>query len=164
MNILQNQEICSLAYLMKTGNKHVVIPSPDSMIDILDKVYQHRVSRRTHFRAVHALIEQGLIVRQFRYDREAKPTIIQKSSMISFTLKGVKYLMKMGVLYAYTLYKKMIAWLHKDDSRFPKTVEEYKRQGAEAVDMEYNLSKVRSLLLMLEASDKKTRGGMNEAK
>ena len=158
MHHTKSQLLCSFAHLMKTDNKHCIIPSPGSMVDILAVVYQNQIGLGAYYKATHDLIREGYIVRQFRYDKKVQPEIRQLSSMISFTLKGVRYLIKMGVMYAFKLYKAIRDWMNKGDARFPRASDEYNKQTVEAVDHEYNLSKVRELLLMLEATaDKKGR-------
>ncbi len=157
MTLTQMQVLSTYAHQMQTGNKYYTKPAPDTMVDILGKVHHHKIARRTFFEATHDLEADGYIRRQVRYHPKAKPKIIQLPSLVLFRLKGVKYLMGLGIAYAYKLYKQMTDFLKHFQSLVPESVEKYNERTLELIDDEYHLKKCREVLLMLEAYEKEKR-------
>ncbi len=71
------------------------------------------------------LIDDGYVNRKSRYLQDNNGQITQIPSLISFTLKGVVYLVKKYVVGAKELYKKMVEFAQKEDKRWPS--EEFKK-------------------------------------
>lgn len=65
------------------------------------------------------LTDAGFISRNTRYKNNFNGEIRQIPSMISFKLKGIVWLVKMGVKGAKEIYKSMVAYLQKKDKRYP---------------------------------------------
>lgn len=66
------------------------------------------------------LIDAGYITTKYRYRNEEGGEIHQLPSMITFTLRGIRFLVQKRIAGAKQLLKKMLAWINKDDRRFPK--------------------------------------------
>lgn len=157
MTLTGDQLLFSYAHQLEHGKTYYTKPSPDKMVDILKNVYQHKISRRTFFRTTHDLEEEGYIRRQVRYHPKARPKIIQLSSMALLRLKAVNYLKRKGLPFAYKLFKMMTDFLKHFQPLVSETVTEYNERTLELIDDEYNLKKVREVLVVLEQYEKDKR-------
>jgi len=93
--------------------------SVNKIIELLKQYHGITVKRRWVFYCLHDLEEEGLIARKPRYKNIAPGRIKQMSSMIVFTLKGAKYLIKKKVIGAMQLMKRILDWMKNQDKRFP---------------------------------------------
>ena len=120
---MKNTKVSLLVTLfacMGNGNSHYTKAHVDVIIDLLAKIHETKVKRRWIFECLRYLEDNGLIKRKKRYKRQDDGTILQTSSMISFTFKGVKELYKLGVRGARQLLDTMLKWWQKKDGRFPE--------------------------------------------
>lgn len=148
---VRSQVLSSCCHLMKTGNTHYIIPSSQSMRDILRNVYRNDISSDSYYRYMRDLEDKGFIARQFRYDTTVKPQIRRLPSLIAFTLKGARYLMLMGVTYAFKIYKQIKAYLDTGSKRFPHAELFKKNDEKEEIDWHNNLGKLRDLIRQQES-------------
>jgi len=102
------------------GKNHYTTTSINTLIINLAKFHKIKIKRRWCFTCLRWLIDNGYIRRKQRYVQDHNGIIRQIPSMISFTLKGIAWLCRKGVVGAKKVYKSMVKWLNKDDKRFPR--------------------------------------------
>ena len=99
--------------------------SVNKLRELLDKYHDKKIERRWTFYCLADFEEAGLITRQVRIINNSDGTVRQLSSMIAFTIKGLKLLISMKVADSILALKNKIAWLKNQDKRFPA-----EREGA----------------------------------
>lgn len=92
-------------------------------------------------------IDSGLIARKQRYRQNDEGCISQIPSMVSFTLEGLKHLVKNKVTGAFQALKKMLAWLKGTDQRFP-----HKEDLLPKLSLEERNENIRKLKLLFDKS------------
>lgn len=112
--------IVALFATMKGGETHYTKASVDALRGLLKQYHDITVGRRWMFSCLRCLIDQGIIRRKERYRHDEGGEIRQISSLISFTLKGVRYMVSRRIAGAKKLLNSMIVWWKKKDARFPK--------------------------------------------
>lgn len=113
---------CIMITLFKStgqGENHYTVSSIDKLRLNLDKFHDVNIKRRWTFQCLADLLSAGYIRRKTRYVQNNNGLITQIPSMVTFTLKGVVWLAKMGVKGTRKIYKSMMKYLKKDDQRFP---------------------------------------------
>lgn len=101
------------------GENHYTVSSVDKLRLNLDKFHDIKIKRRWTFQCLADLLTAKYIRRKQRYVQDENGLITQIPSMITFTLKGVIWMVKMGVKGARKIYKSMMKYLKKEDKRFP---------------------------------------------
>ena len=101
------------------GKNHYTVSSIDKLRLNLEKFHSVTIKRRWTFQCLKDLIDAGYIRRKQRYVKDHNGLITQIPSMITFVLRGVVWMVKMGVKGARKIYKTMMSYLKKDDQRFP---------------------------------------------
>lgn len=101
------------------GENHYTVSSVDKLRLNLEKFHDITIKRRWTFQCLKDLIDANYIRRKQRYVKDFNGLITQIPSMITFSLKGVVWMVKMGVKGAKKIYKSMMSYLKKDDQRFP---------------------------------------------
>lgn len=109
----------TLFFSMSQGQNHVSYSSIDTIRKNLKQHHKKDIKRRWTFQVMKDLTDEGLIRRRKRYKNDHNGLINQIPSMIWFTLKGVVWLVKMGVKDAKKIYKSMVTYLEKQDKRSP---------------------------------------------
>ena len=104
---------------MSQGQKHYSTAAINTILELLSKFHKIKIKRRWLFQCMKDLTDAGLIKRNTRYVQDSNGLISQIPSMIIFKLKGVVWLVKMGVKGAKEVYKTMVKFLKKEDKRFP---------------------------------------------
>ena len=104
---------------MGQGKNHYTKISINKIKEYLEKYHKIHVERRWIFYCVAYLLKIGFITRKSRYQNKEKGLIRQYSSLISFKLKGVIYLVKNYADGAKKLYKSMVKFGQKEDKRWP---------------------------------------------
>ncbi len=135
--------IVTLWSVFQAGKKHYTTVSIDRLIDLLDTIHNVKVKRRWIFYCLRDFLDEGLILRQSRYQQGDKNEIRQIPSLISFSLKGLKYLVKNKVSGAFGALKSMIAWIKGKDQRFPHN--EDKLPDLSLAERQDNLKKLKLL-------------------
>ncbi len=125
MNNAKNGVMITLFASMSQGENHYTRTSIDKIGENLEKHHKIHVKRRWIFYIMAYLIDDGYVNRKSRYLQDNNGQITQIPSLISFTLKGVVYLVKKYVVGAKELYKKMVEFAQKEDKRWPS--EEFKK-------------------------------------
>jgi len=125
MNNTKNALMITIFASMCQGKNHYTKTSIDKIGENLEKYHQIHVSRRWIFYCLAGFIEGKFCNRQARYLNDEAGLISQIPSMISFTLKGVVYLVSKYVVGAKELYKSMVKFAQKQDKRWPS--EEFKK-------------------------------------
>jgi len=105
---------------MGNGKAHYTKASIDTIRGKLELFHDIVVGRRWTFQSLADIESEGYIRRKTRYYRKSDGTFVQISSMITFTLAGVKYLVQKRVSGALKLLKQMIKWLTGGDHRWPQ--------------------------------------------
>ena len=93
--------------------------SVNKLRELLEKRHNKKIKRRWTFYCLADFEKDGLITRHVRIINNRDGTIKQLSSMISFTIKGLKLLIAMKVEGAILALKNKIAWTKGQDKRFP---------------------------------------------
>jgi len=99
--------------------------SVDAMIKTIFKRFGKVVKRRWVFQCLRYMEDIGMINRKERKGQNTDGTYWQKSSQITLCAKGARYLWKMGVAGAKTLWKSIIAWAEGKDKRWPNKKDIY---------------------------------------
>ncbi len=125
MNDAKNGVMITLFASMSQGENHYTRTSINKIGENLEKHHKIHVKRRWIFYIMAYLDENGYVNRKSRYVQDNNGLITQIPSLISFTLKGVVYLVKKYVVGAKKLYKAMVKFSQKEDKRWPS--EEFKK-------------------------------------
>lgn len=119
MNALQLILMNILNFSMGQGENHYTKASINRIIEILSEIYDVHVHRRWVFKCIRWLIDHRYITRKSRYENDSAGHVSQKSSMISFRIKGMGHLVKFGVARAKQKHEDMKAWFKRRDGRWP---------------------------------------------
>ncbi len=144
INQTKNALMITLFAIMQKGETHYTIASIDAIIALLKKIHGISVKRRWTFQCMYDLIDAKLINRQSRYRQNEDGTIRQISSMIAFTMKGLRYMVKKRVKGAKKLLRRMLKWLKGKDNRFPHA--NTATINSEDPEIEENLKRLRRLV------------------
>jgi len=125
MNNAKSAIMITLFASMSQGENHYTRTSINKIGINLGKHHKIHVKRRWIFYIMADLIENGYIRRKSRYLNDNSGLIRQIPSLISFTLKGVVYLVSKYVAGAKKMYKSMVKFAQKGDKRWPS--EEFKK-------------------------------------
>lgn len=109
----------TLFFSSSQGKNHYTVSSVKTILSNLTKFHKIKIKRRWCFECLHWLINEGYIRRKSRYVNDHNGLITQIPSMVTFTLKGVVWLVSKGVVGARAMHKSMMAYLKKDDKRWP---------------------------------------------
>lgn len=112
--------LITLWSVYQAGRRHYTTMSCDRGLKLLKKYHNVNIKRRWFFYCMRDFIEEGMIARKPRFRQNDQNLISQIPSLITFTLKGLKYLSKNKVSGAFQALKKMMAWLKSKDNRFPR--------------------------------------------
>ena len=159
MNYGESQAIITISAIMKKGQTHYITPHPKTMTDLLKKFHDRDISLQTYWRNMKDLEDEGYISRQSRWNTQDKKQPRRRPSMIALTIKGAKYLYKMGVAWAGQVLGAMLKWAKKGDKRFPQKTEVIyvpATGGVPIVEMsdefyERGTAHIHNILAMLEA-------------
>lgn len=110
--------------------------SVNKLRELLAKRHNKEIERRWAFYCLADLEAEGLITRRVRIINNSDGTVRQLSSMIAFTIKGLKLLISMKVEGSILALKNKITWLKGQDKRFP---EKPALTGAVKVEMDPRL-------------------------
>jgi len=120
MNSSQSALMVTTLFSLSQGENHYTVSSPNTYRNNLSKFHHVEIKRRCYFYHMRALEDLGYIRRKQRYKNDDAGLIRQIPSMTTFCLKGVVWLVRMGVVGAKEMYKKMVAWAKKGDKRWPE--------------------------------------------
>ncbi|TKJ24794.1 MAG: hypothetical protein CEE41_05135 [Hadesarchaea archaeon B3_Hades] len=148
MNATKHAVVVSLFASMQSGKQHYTKASVDRTIELLDRFHNIRVKRRWLFSCLEHLEGKGYIRRKERYYRNPDGTFVQLSSMISFTLRGVRYMVSKRISGAKKLLDRMLSWYQRRDGRFPKADPELEKFTP--LETEKNLRRVKELILSIK--------------
>jgi len=119
MNNTKHSIAVTLFACMSNGKSHYTKVGVRKLQELLKSFQEITAKRRWLFACLADMEGQGLIRRKARYFRNPDGTFVQLSSMITFTLAGVKYLIQKKVTGALQLLKQMLAFLARKDKRWP---------------------------------------------
>lgn len=119
MNKTKHAVAVALFASMQNGAKHYTKASQTKLRILLAKYHEIQIQKRWLFYCLADMESRGYIRRKERYHRRSDGTLAQISSMISFTIPGVKYLIQKRVAGAVELLKRMLAFLSGKDKRWP---------------------------------------------
>ena len=109
----------TLFFSMSQGKNHLTYSSINAIRKNLEKHHKIKIKRRWTFQNLKDFIDAGLIGRKPLYRRDDNGLIKQKPSGLWFKLRGIVWLVKMGVKGAKEVYKRMTSYLKKGDKRSP---------------------------------------------
>jgi len=121
MNNTKHAVAITLFASTKNGAVHYTKASVKKLLILLAKYHDKQIQRRWLFYCLADAEGAGLIRRKVRYHRKQDGTFVQLSSMITFTLAGVKYLVQKKIVGALELLKRMLAFIAGKDKRWPNT-------------------------------------------
>lgn len=119
LNATKNALLITYLKILVKGNKHYCAPRTDTALDLLKRFHQIEIKPRWFYQCVHDLIYLGLVTRRRRPIPMPDNTIRSIPALVSITLKGGKYLRQKAVEGSKALVAAIIAWVHRDDHRFP---------------------------------------------
>ncbi len=119
MNNTKHSVAVTLFACMANGNAHYTKAGVRKIQELLKSFQKITVERRWIFYCLADMESRGYIRRKTRYHRKSDGTLAQISSMISFTLTGIKYLVQKRVAGATEMLKRMLKFLAGDDNRWP---------------------------------------------
>jgi len=119
MNATKSAIMITLFFSSGSGKKHYTVSSITTLLKNLSKFHNIKVKRRWIFQCFRDLLDSGYINRKGRYVHDANGMITQIPSMVTFTMKGVAWLVSKGVKGAREVYKSIKNFLGKDDKRWP---------------------------------------------
>ncbi|MBA7570074.1 hypothetical protein ES708_11819 [subsurface metagenome] len=134
MNSTKHAMMIALFASMQNGAKHYTRASAHRLRELLAKYHGIQIQRRWLFYCLADAEGAGLIRRKTRYHRRPDGTFIQLSSMITFTLIGVKYLVQKRVSGSVELLKRMLSWLANKDKRWPDHADVAPKWTPEEID------------------------------
>lgn len=120
MNTTKHAVAIALFASMQNGAKHYTKASQRKLRILLAKYHDIQIQKRWLFYCLADLEGKGYIRRKERYHREPDGTFTQISSMITFTLAGIRYLAKKRIAGALELLKRMLKFFSGDDKRWPQ--------------------------------------------
>lgn len=144
MNKTKHAIVVTLLAIMEKGGAHYTITSINRLRELLILFHEASVERRWLFQCLRDLIDAGLISRQPRYRQNEEGAIRQMSSMIAFTIKGLKYMTAKKIEGARKLLSRMIAWLKNKDKRFPRDGQATRNSAP--LENERNLKRLKRLI------------------
>lgn len=144
MNGTKSAVFITLFAIQCKGKKHYICPAINTLINLLKSHHKIKVKRRWLFACMKYLIDNKYIVTKYRYHNSTKGEICQLPSMITFTLRGIKFLISKRVAGAKEMLKKMLSWVRGDDKRFPKEAEI--APGLTTEERKENLQRLQALL------------------
>lgn len=119
MNRTKHATAIAIFASMENGNKHYTKVSVDKIRYLLAKYHDLQIQRRWLFYCLKDMEQRGYIRRRKRYDKRGAGEIRQYSSMISFTLAGIRYLVTKKINGARELLQRMLKFINAKDKRFP---------------------------------------------
>ena len=119
MNACKASTMITLFFSTSQGKNHYTVTSIKTLLVNLLKFHKIDIQRRWCFECLRWLVDEGYIRRKQRYFNDDNGLVTQIPSMISFSLKGVVWLVTQGVSGAKKIYKSMMKFLKKGDNRFP---------------------------------------------
>ena len=102
------------------GKNHYTTGSIKKTLSLLKKYHKIKIKRRWVFQCFRDIIDAGYITRKARYKQRSGGRIGQIPSMVSFTLKGARYLVAKRISGALRLLKSILNFVTGDDKRFPQ--------------------------------------------
>lgn len=120
MNTTKNGLMTTIYAILNKGKTHYCIPRPGTLLDLLKKFHGIEIHHRWLFQCLQDLGAAGYITRQPRWNINEDLSVRRLPALLALTTKGVKYLSSKYVHGARQLLRQMIAWLNRDDSRWPK--------------------------------------------
>ena len=119
MNRCKAATMITLFFSSSQGKNHYTVSSVSTLLSNLLKFHKIDIKRRWCFECTRWLIDSGYIRRKSRYVNDHNGIITQIPSMVTFTLRGVVWLVSKGVVGAKAMHKSMISYFKKGDSRWP---------------------------------------------
>jgi len=146
MNSTKHAVAITLFASTRNGAVHYTKASAGKLLILLAKYHDKQIQRRWLFYCLADMEGRGYIRRKTRYYRKSDGTFQQISSMITFTMSGIKYLVQKRVAGALALLKTMMKWLNGGDKRWPQEKEVTPQWSPE----EMNANKVRFRKLLAD--------------
>lgn len=106
-------------FCMGQGQTHISYASINKIRELLSKYHDVNIKRSWLFECIRFLIDSGYISRKPRYEQRTGGMITQRPSMVSFTKKGIDWLLVKGVSRARVLLENMLNYFKREDGRFP---------------------------------------------
>lgn len=119
MNTTKAAVMITIFFSTGQGKNHYTISSINAFLLNLQKYHKITVQRRWIFYCFRWLLDEGYVRRKERYRKDGNGLITQIPSMVTFTLKGVLWLISKGVSGAKRIYKSMQKFLKSQDNRWP---------------------------------------------
>ena len=144
MNSAKASLMITLFAILSKSDKHYICPAMNTVINLLDNFHGLSIKRRWLFQCMRYLLDERYITKKKRYQRMSDGQVYQIPSMISITMKGLKFLVQKKVIGAQQLLIRMLNWMKKKDDRFPK--EEDLTRPPTDEQRQLNVARLRTLL------------------
>ena len=119
MNATKNAVLITIFALTQRSGKHYTSPFWWHIQKLLKEYHNVKVKRRWIFQCWKDIYDAGLITRLERKAPARNGEFLQEPGLISFTIKGIKYLVKKHVGGALGVLKKMMQWVKKGKRKWP---------------------------------------------
>lgn len=110
----------TLFALMQKSGRTYTSPFWHHIANLLKKYHKVNIKRRWVFQCLADIHQAGLITRLERKAPQIDGEFKQEPGLISFTVKGMKYLVSKHVGGALGKLKAMMKWVKKGDRRWPR--------------------------------------------
>ncbi len=104
---------------MSQGKNHYSCVSIAKILKLLHSHHKIDIKRRWLFQCIRDMIDKGLLSRKSRHVRDSQGHIEQIPSMLTFTIRGARYLVSKRVSGAFKLLKSMLKFVSGGDKRWP---------------------------------------------
>ena len=111
--------LITLFALIQKSGKHYTSPYWWHIQKLLQEYHNVKIKRRWIFQILKDLHDEGLITRVERKAPTRNGEFRQEPGLISFTIKGMKYLVKKKVSGALGVLKRMMQWVKKGKRQWP---------------------------------------------
>ena len=119
IGITKHQVLITILSCIDQAKTHYTRPSRNKIQELLSQHHAKEVGIRWITRCIKYLVDNQFLSRQVRYVHYDAGQILQLPSLFAFKLKGANYLFKNQVRGAAVLLKSIIAFMKKDDNRWP---------------------------------------------
>ena len=120
MNASKACIMITIFFSMGQGENHYTVSAINTFLLNLKKHHKIDIKRRWVFYCFAWLLDNKYIKRKQRYVHDHNGLVTQIPSMVTFKLRGIAWLVKMGVKGAKDIYKKMVTHIQGPDKRAPK--------------------------------------------
>jgi hypothetical protein len=144
MNAVTLGTLVTVATIQLKGGSHYINASNTKMLELIGKYHEKFIKVRWYQKCAAWAEENGYLKRRFIRLQDENGFIYSKPSLLMVTVKSLNFLVKIGFLQFKILLKPMIAWLHRNDNRFPRPSDIF--PGEEITERSVALARLKELI------------------